>query len=228
MQAFVIVLMGNARSVKSWQQCCASSVAVGNLFAPAVWHGVRAEDAQKLMDGLQLRWTYPLEGIKEIGGLQCSAYRGHHLPRVACALAHFQLWEFCADGSELFLVQEDDSLWTRRFDPAPFEQSKFGMISLNSPAGATRRAFEYSSKLRAATGPIVEVPQIDEMKIPQGHPGHSAYFLHPWFAAKLVAKVRELGLMPNDAIANRSWFPGELGASTTFYTTLNGRTSLIR
>lgn len=229
MQSFVIVLMENERSCRSWQQCVASSKAVGNLFAPAVWHGVKADYAKELMEASFLRWTYPLEGVKEIGGLQCSAYRGHHWPRVACALAHFQLWQYCAEFGHDILVQEDDSLWLRRFDPEELEGCTYGAVSLNDPKGNTRSGAEYHRLLHAGRGAVAPCPQIDpDASKPQGLPGNSCYHLRPWFAEKLIIKVRSLGLGPNDSTMCRQWFPGMLGCLRNYATKTNGRPSLIR
>jgi GR25 family glycosyltransferase involved in LPS biosynthesis len=63
------------------------------------------------------------------------------------------------------------------------------------------------------------VPTIDEMDVPQGLAGNSAYMISPKGAKKLLDKVREVGMWPNDALMNKQFFPW-LEVVYPYYTTI--------
>jgi len=231
--AFAITLPEIPRSMDSFQNLTRSSEAVGNPFAVHMWHGTPAHEAIKVMKEERLEWTYPLTGSKVIGGLTCTPYSGNHWARVACALSHLHLWKYCAQLNLPFIVHEDDSEYVRRFDPAEVSDAGFGAVSLNNPHGATRSASLYHRNLVLGISlpylTCAPCPWVDEdASQPQGLPGNSAYYLQPWFAAELIAKVWGVGLIPNDSLMCRQWFPGKLACLRNYATKTNGRTSLIR
>jgi hypothetical protein len=95
-----------------------------------------------------------------------------------------------------------------------------GVCGLNSPVGTTRKANFFDTKVRESLGPLgkyiskvsglVTVPYVDEigdLPLPAGLAGNSAYIIKPWAAKKLLAKVLEVGLWPNDALMCRQFFP---------------------
>tara|TARA_R110000868_G_scaffold280521_1_gene540666 strand:+ start:795 stop:1697 length:903 start_codon:yes stop_codon:yes gene_type:complete len=103
-----------------------------------------------------------------------------------------------------------------------------GICGINSPQGATRKAtiFDFKVKnqigvdMRADLGKITTngvvnrgltiVPYVDEpgdLPLPSGLAGNSAYIIKPWAAKKLLDKVTEVGLWPNDALMCRQFFP---------------------
>ena len=54
---------------------------------------------------------------------------------------------------------------------------------------------------------VQSVPYIDDKDVPQGLAGNSAYVITPKGARKLLDKVDEIGMWPNDALMNRQFFP---------------------
>lgn len=180
-------------------------------------------------------WNYPETGERIIGGLRCHAYKGRNpLARQACFYSHLALWHLCAEGTEPIIVLESDAVFTRFFDPAELDNydDHFGMISLNDPRGATRKAREYHETIQRDAcderwRDVVEIPWIDAYEVPQGLPGHSAYYILPSFARRLIDKANELGGMPNDTLACKQWFPRELGCLTSYVTKVSGRPSSL-
>lgn len=213
----------------------------------ALDHGVRpaailpvpVEAAERELAAAGLRWTWPLHGTATIANLTCHAYKTRdNRARISCFLAHANAWLLCDRSEEPVAVFEDDALFTRFFDPAELDAyEQYGMISLNDPRGATRQAKRYHFELQHgrccdddehAPRDVIGVPWVDDdSKTPQGLPGHSAYVLQPWFARELLQKVQQLGAMPNDALANRQWFPGKLGCLTRYATKVSGRPSTL-
>ncbi len=66
---------------------------------------------------------------------------------------------------------------------------------------------------------VQPVPTIDDMDVPQGLAGNSAYMISPKGAKKLLDKVREVGMWPNDALMNKQFFPW-LEVVYPYYTTI--------
>lgn len=181
----------------------------------------------------EIRWNHPETGERVIGGLRFHAYSGDHLKRKACFWSHFHLWRRCVMDDQPKLIMESDAVFTRPFHPAEIDEDHaetFGMISLNDPRGATRKADDYHTQLAKRTEHlrVCQVPWIDARDVPQGLPGHSAYVLQPWFAAELIEGIKLRGAMPNDATACRQFFPGKLGCLTSYATKVSGRPSTLR
>ena len=102
-----------------------------------------------------------------------------------------------------------------------------GICGINSPIGATRKALILDSKIKNAVNnfknpseinintkivreAIVTIPYVDEpddIPLPSGLPGNSAYVIKPWAAKKLLEKTSEIGIWPNDALMCRQFFP---------------------
>lgn len=88
-----------------------------------------------------------------------------------------------------------------------------GICGLNDPRGATRKAALYDFKVRAQLEDgigITTVPYVDDpgdLPLPSGLAGNSAYVIKPWAAQKLLDKVKEVGIWPNDALMCRQFFP---------------------
>ena len=114
---------------------------------------------------------------------------------------------------------EDSSQWTG------------GIVGINHPARATRKARTYLSKVEDAcnlqVGSLVPVPYVDdpgEPPLPNGLAGNSAYIIKPWAAKKLLEKTAEIGIWPNDALMCKQFFPW-LQQSYPFYTMVQGTPS---
>ena len=117
----------------------------------------------------------------------------------------------------------------------PIGEFSGGIIGINSPLGATRKAMIYHNKVQLAAGPageierrdgvasvvvgnstlnfahgICQVPYVDDpgdSPLPNGLAGNSAYIIKPWAAQKLLDKTAEIGIWPNDALMCRQFFP---------------------
>jgi GR25 family glycosyltransferase involved in LPS biosynthesis len=91
----------------------------------------------------------------------------------------------------------------------PIGQWDGGIVGLNDPVGATRKWKVFFHKTAAFLG-LQPTPYVDDPgdpAYPAGLAGNSAYIIKPWAAKKLLKKVEEVGLWPNDALMCRQFFP---------------------
>lgn len=101
-----------------------------------------------------------------------------------------------------------------------------GILGLNSPIGATRKASTFHNALFCKYG-FHKVPSVDSMgddPLPQGLAGNSAYIIKPWAAKKLLDKVGEIGMWPNDALMCKQFFPW-MQVCWPYYTVVQGTAS---
>ena len=159
-------------------------------------------------------------------GLKKSAYRtANPKNRIACALSHYTLWKASADLQVPILILEHDAIFTKKLDPQYLVESKFDIIGINNPLGATRKSKEfYNEVLKKKDKKIIITPTIDQINIPQGLAGNSAYLVKPRCARNLLNAVHKYGLWPNDALMCKQIIPN-IGVTTSFYTTLQGTPS---
>lgn len=175
----------------------------------------------------KLQWNYPWIGevFDFASGLKKSAYQtANPKSRIACALSHYYLWKYCADNQEPTLVLEHDAIFIKDLDPTYIIESKYDIVGINNPLGATRRAKLFYDKIVNCDQRIMITPTIDEINVPQGLAGNSAYIIKPRGAKNLIAAVHKYGLWPNDALMCKQLIPN-LGVTTEFYTTLQGTPS---
>ena len=107
-----------------------------------------------------------------------------------------------------------------------------GIVGLNNPKGATRKASVYYDevlKLNELRGrkfsghKAVDAPWVDDNKdAPQGLAGNSAYYITNKMAHKLLRKIQEVGIWPNDALMCKQLFPNQLKQIYPFVTELQG------
>ena len=142
--------------------------------------------------------------------------------RIACFLSHYHLWKKCAESEESIFIFEHDAIFTRKVDIDRLCTSKYQVIGLNDPRGATRRSAQYHTAVSLSTLDIVPVPKIDDDKIPQGLAGNSAYFLKPDGAKKLLDLTHEYGAWPNDALMCKQLMPRTLGVVRKYCTKVQG------
>lgn len=236
--AHVIRLPNSPASVLGAEHCRATSIAVGNKFPIAFHDATTAEEADATMRDLGLRWIWPWEheGAREheASGLMMHPYKTRvPAARIACFLSHFVLWNAAATSRCATLILEDDCEWIAPLpDPAALciLLQQFGAIGINDPRGATRRAEFYHQRTQAQASPeraVVPAPWVDDVRIPQGLAGASAYLLAPWMAQKLCDWVEVFGCGPNDAILCKQLFP-TIGQLTTYCTRVTGRPSSLR
>lgn len=233
-KAFIITMMNDHSSTVAARKCLQSIKNTKSLINPFLIDATTPIDLKNhLQDfGLTLdRWTYPkspAETKKDIKtGLQLTGYRASDYTKVvACLISHMRLWRLATEINETIIVLEHDALFTKKFNILEL-QEKFtgGVMGLNDPIGATRKAKLYDklTKQRAENG-IIESPWIDEKHIPQGIAGNSAYLIKPEAAQHLLNKIDEIGMWPNDALMCRQLFPW-LQQAYPYYTTVQGTKS---
>lgn len=223
MKAHIITLSGVSTSVNAAERCIASA----KNISIKKFEAINEKQVETLMKQMQIKWNYPWEGevLDVSSGLKKSAYTtANPLRRMACFLSHYLLWKKCAEQDETLVVLEHDALFTRPFDETAFSQSKFDIISMNDPRGATRRAGSYHDQLQSNTNVIQRVPTIDDIQVPQGLPGNSAYIIKPKGAKLMIDLTREFGAWPNDALMCKQ-LVSSLGASRIYYTKTQGTKS---
>ena len=177
------------------------------------------------MSGLRIEWKYPWTGeVNDIkSGLTLRAYQtADPKKRMACFLSHYCLWEKTIKSGEPMLILEHDAMFISK-KPIPFDDilnSGFEIIGINEPFGATRlsQAFhENVQKEHFCKNNVVRAPLIDDIKVPQGIAGNSAYIITPKGAYTMIKLTKEHGAWPNDALMCRQLIFG-LGVTKTYYT----------
>jgi GR25 family glycosyltransferase involved in LPS biosynthesis len=170
-----------------------------------------------------IKYTYPLQGEKRIDeatNLRLTGYRASDVNKVFSAtISHARAWSLCANNNEEIMVCEHDAIFTRQFKPFDWEG---GVLGINDPRGATRRAAIFHDEIRLKGEGIHDVPWIDVSEVPQGLAGNSAYIIKPHFAKQLLEKLKEYGAWPNDALMCKQIFPQQLKICSPYYTTLQG------
>lgn len=169
-----------------------------------------------------LRWTWPIDPREERldieTGLHLRPYKAADPEKViACTISHMRAWLYCIKHDKDIIIFEHDAVQARQFDYSRVCQKypNFGITSLNSPAGATRRASIFHARLSELhdvdpTQFLYSTPGVNgknDRPVPQGLPGNSAYVIQPWAARKLLEKTIEIGMWPNDALICREFFP---------------------
>ena len=143
----------------------------------------------------------------------------------ACAVSHFRLWKQCAENDETMVVLEHDAVFVKKFDPKNYIHKKWGVLGLNSPIGNTRKGQRFHAQVESHGKGIQDIPKIDmdgELPLPCGLAGNSAYIIKPHAATKLLEKVEEVGMWPNDAIMCKQLFPSLLKVVFPYYTDTQG------
>ena len=228
MKAYVITLEGDDLSENAADKLIVSSLEYNNPFTIEKINAVTPSQVYPLFNELGTKWNYPLEGsVLDISsGLYKQAYETKDIKkRMACFLSHYLIW--LKHDDEPVLVFEHDALFTKKLSEETlnlFSASKYSIISLNDPRGVTRKSKQYydqiiSSSLRTfSANYCVAVPTIDDMRVPQGLPGNSAYMIKPMGGELLKSLVKEFGAWPNDAIMCKQLMPNQLGCAYPFYT----------
>lgn len=139
-------------------------------------------------------------------------------------------WERWKDTREMTVLPwNDKKKWETMRDAVneePVGTFKAGILGLNSPIGATRKASVFHNALFGRYG-FHSVPSVDGIgddPLPQGLAGNSAYIIKPWAAKKLLDKVAEIGMWPNDALMCKQFFPW-MQVCWPYYTVVQGTAS---
>ena len=189
------------------------------------FNAVTPDEVDDLMSGLRIEWKYPWTGeVNDIkSGLTLRAYQtADPKKRMACFLSHYCLWEKTIKSGEPMLILEHDAMFISK-KPIPFDDildSGFEIIGINEPFGATRLSqvfHENVQKEHFCKNDVVRAPLIDDIKVPQGIAGNSAYIITPKGAYTMIKLTKEHGAWPNDALMCRQLIFG-LGVTKTYYT----------
>lgn len=232
-KAFIITMMNDHSSTVAARKCLQSIKNTKSLINPFLIDATTPLDLKNhLKDfGLTLdRWTYPkspAETKKDIKtGLELTGYRASDYTKVvACLVSHMRLWRLATEINETIIILEHDALYTTKFDIKEIGV-KFtgGIMGLNNPIGATRKAKLYDKLVKERKSGVYDAPWIDQRHIPQGIAGNSAYLIKPEAAQRLLDKVNEVGMWPNDALMCKQFFPW-LQQAYPYYTTVQGTKS---
>jgi hypothetical protein len=223
MKTVAIVVKDNEVSELGYSRLVESSKAVGNDFDIFKWNAITPDRVEWFLEGAGLTWNYPWVGevIDFATGLKKSAYKtANPKARIACACSHYIMWHESARDDVTMLVLEHDAYFINKLDFDPSE-TKADIIGINNPLGATRRSQAYYDKIKQSPLKFQLVPMIDDVKVPQGLAGNSAYIIKPAGAKKLIELVKTYGLWPNDAIMCRQLVP-KMAVTRKFYTNIQG------
>jgi len=225
MRSYIITIKDNELSENAANKCIESSVKVGNAFNIEKFDAIIPRQVDALMSKYNLKWNYPWQGEEfDFGtGLKKSAYKtAEPKKRIACALSHYRIWKWAFDLNEHVLILEHDAIFTERFDPHYILASNFNAVGINNPIGATRKAQVFHEQVQQSSDrPIVITPTIDDISIPQGLAGNSAYVISPSGGKILLDLAHQYGLWPNDALMCKQLVP-RLGVTTKYYTKVQG------
>lgn len=219
MEAYIITISDNPMSVASANRCIESSNIPIETFK-----AITPDNVSQYFNDNNLKWTYPWSGMVHDfkSGLKLSSYQTA-VPekRMACFASHYDLWRKCHSSGSPILILEHDSIFIKKINYQYLLDSKYGIISINDPRGATRKSSQYHDSIQSCKEDVAPAANIDDFMVPQGLPGNSAYIIKPALAAKLIETVHEYGAWPNDAIMCKQLIP-RLGCSKTYYTRVQG------
>lgn len=230
--AIIIADLSNSVSTVAARKVIKSIQATKSNLFPAIVQATTPDTLDADLAEFNLtksNWTYPSkrgESTFDIKtGMKLSAYGAKDVNKViACAVSHLKLWALSATLDVPIVVLEHDALFIRKYVLPP-KEDRYGIIGLNDPRGATRKANIYLQKIldaRVDDKMYLDVPYVDDDQFaPQGLAGNSAYLIFPNAANHLINKVQEVGLWPNDALMCKQFFPF-LRQAYPFYTTLQG------
>ena len=222
MKAYIITIPGNKLSEEAADVCIRSSLTVGNEFLIKKFSAVTPDNVKGVMHINEIVWNYPWKGeVQDFQtGLVKKAYPTKNpARRMACAMSHFKLWSRSYIRNEDILILEHDAIFTQKFNYHFTLDSKYGIIGINDPRGNTRKASEFHRLVQSSNEIVSPVPMIDNVYVPQGIAGNSAYIIKPSAAKRLIRAVYTYGLWPNDAIMCRQILPNALGVTKNYYTT---------
>ncbi len=222
MKAYIITIKDHYLSEQAAEICRISSLKMDNDFTIETYDAITPANLREHTAKHLIHWTWPWQGETwDLStGLKKKAYNTRNPDaRFACAMSHYLLWRDCVLLKEPILILEHDAFFIKKFDPRFILESNYDIVGINDPRGATPKSLQYHNSVQATDSKIAKVPWVNEITIPQGLPGNSAYFLKPAGASKLLAAVRKYGMWPNDALMCKQLF-SNLGVSKEYYTTL--------
>lgn len=225
MRAFAITMWGHEGSKNGFNKLKQSWESSMHPFPLKRFAAITYDDnLDSIMDSYKIKWNYPWEEAERdlASGLLKTPYPTRNpKARIACALSHYALWKKCYLEDEPILVLEHDAVFTKTLNYQYILESKYDIIGINDPRGATRKARDYFIAVERNKDSLQRPPVIDDLSIPQGIAGNSAYIMKPSGAKKMLDLVDEYGLWPNDALMCRQLVP-TLGITKEYYTKVLG------
>ena len=221
MRAFIICDIENPVSINAANRCMDSlhNSDVNVKYIQQTCPETLKEDRKQFGS---IKWSYPLNDFRKVdeSGMTLRGYRAQSLQKVfACTISHARLWLQSVELQEEIMILEHDALFTRKFTPFEWEG---GVCGLNDPRGATHSAQLFHEKVSKNKG-IQNTPWVkDELAMPQGLAGNSAYIIKPAFAKKLIDKLKEKGGWPNDSLMCKQFFPDQLKVVYPYFTKVQG------
>lgn len=227
MKAFIISLVNNHDATVATRLLIESIEKTESQLEPIILPATIPDTVEKDLTAIgyeKVKWTYPVrpeqDGLDIKTGLKLTHYPTVSISnRIACMVSHMRCWQKAIDLDETIVVLEHDAVFNRQFKFSDLTKDfKGGIVGLNDPRGATRRASVFHEKASSRMG-LQPVPEVDTWDVPQGLAGNSAYVISPKGAKKLLDKVKEVGMWPNDAIMCKQFFPW-LQVVYPYYTTI--------
>lgn len=219
MKAYAIVIKDMEISEFAFGKLKESSFKVKNSFEIKRFDAVVPNDVDNLLKTYNIEWNYPWEGkVSDFAtGLTKSAYvTAQPKARIAAALSHYTLWMKASMLDEPILILEHDAYFTTRYD---LKETKGDIIGINNPLGCTRKSNVYYNTIIQGQEMFQRAPTIDDITVPQGLAGNSAYIIKPQGAKHMLNLVKEYGLWPNDALMCKQLVPN-LYVTRKFFTTV--------
>lgn len=226
-KAFIISLVNNHDATVATRMLIESIEKTKSEIEPIILPATIPDTVEKDLTAIgyeKVKWTYPIkpeqDGLDMKTGLKLTHYPTANIKnRIACMVSHMRCWQKAIDLDETIVVLEHDALFTRQFKFSDLTDGfKGGIVGLNNPIGATRRAHVFDAQVKKIYG-LQGVPSVDDWDVPQGLAGNSAYVISPKGAKKLLDKVKEVGMWPNDALMCKQIFPW-LQVVYPYYTTI--------
>ena len=225
-EVYSIVVYGNEISETGFKKLVESSEAVGNDFDIRKYAAVTPSTVQHTLDMFNVKWNYPWEGevVDFASGLVKRAYpTKDRNKRIACALSHYTLWHAIKNQNINAVILEHDAEFFYKLDVDNLIFTPYNITGLNNPLGATRKANQFYTAVLANGNEFQPVPIIDDVKIPQGLAGNSAYYITPTGAQLMIDLVEQYGLWPNDALMCYQLLgKHRIGVTRKFYTKVQG------
>jgi len=230
-KAFIISMLNDHSSTVAARKCLQSIKNTKSIINPFLIDATTPLNLNEHLPHFNMtldKWTYPKSPaetkIDLKSGMKITGYRATDYTKVvACLVSHMRLWRMATELNETIIILEHDAEFTTKFDMQEIKQVfNGGVLGLNSPIGATRKAAVYDKLTRTnAINGLCDSPWIDEKHIPQGIAGNSAYVIKPEAAQHLLDKVNEIGMWPNDALMCKQFFPW-LQQAYPYYTKVQG------
>lgn len=234
-KAFVITMLNDSYSSFLSRVCTNTIEESGSHIDYSIFPATIPETIERDLSKItsiknpeSLAWTWPIDS-KQDGyclktGLYKRTYKANDQRKViACMVSHMKLWQMCIDLDQPIMILEHDAAFKVRFYMDLIKKDfTGGILGLNNPRGATRKASIFFEEVKSAeeNKSIITVPSVDkigDLPLPQGLAGNSAYIIKPWAAKELLDKVSEIGMWPNDALMCKQLFPW-IQVTTNFYT----------